>query len=59
MVSGPTLGFAVVTAVMHALLAGWVHRDAATRDADATPWVVATLLTGGVGAGGYYLFGRP
>lgn len=58
MVAGPTLGFAVVTAVAHAVLAGWVYRDADARDVDATPWVVATLLTGVLGAGGYLLVGR-
>ena len=57
-VSDSTLAFAAVTAAAHAILAGGVYRDADARDADATPWVIATLLTGVLGAGGYLLVGR-
>jgi hypothetical protein len=56
--STSTLAFATITAVAHAVLAGWVYRDADAREVDATPWVVATLLTGVLGAGGYLLVGR-
>lgn len=56
--STSTLAFAGLTAVAHVLLAGWVYRDADSRGTDATPWVVATLLTGVLGAGGYLLVGR-
>jgi hypothetical protein len=58
LVSTTTLAFAAITAVAHAVLAGWVYRDADSRGSDATPWVVATLLTGALGAGGYLLVGR-
>jgi alpha-D-ribose 1-methylphosphonate 5-triphosphate diphosphatase PhnM len=58
LVSDSTLAFAGITTVVHALLAGWVYRDAGTRGTDATPWVIATLLTGVLGAGGYLLTGR-
>lgn len=50
--------FIAVTAAAHVVLAALVKRDADNRDADATPWVGATLLTGLFGAAGYALCGR-
>ncbi|QLG27963.1 hypothetical protein HUG10_10520 [Halorarum halophilum] len=45
--------FAALTLVCHALLAGFVVRDARQRDRDARLWGLVTLGTGVIGALAY------
>ncbi len=51
--------FAVLTPLVHLLLAVWVGRDAARRSDNAAVWAVGTLVGGILGLALYLVLRKP
>ena len=51
--------FAVLTPLIHLLLAVWVGRDAARRSDNAAVWAVGTVVVGILGLALYLVLRKP